>query len=152
MSNQSQIQSLSIREAERKAYRLSTSQDGLYDIFIGLYIILMSAVPWLDENGLRTPWNIILTMTLGMLILLGVILTKKFIFAARIGQVRYGADRKRRLKKLAAGMALIFLLTLVLFGMTVSAIYFHEPIFKGFRDDPHIVGIKEKPFYPPVFR
>ena len=131
MSQQTQTHSLRLKEAERKAFRLSTSQDGLYDIFIGSYIGLMSATPWLDENGLRTPWNIALTMTLGMLILLGVMLIKKFIVAPRIGLVRYGIDRKKRMKKLAIGMAVIFLLTLALFGMTVSAIYFREPIFKG---------------------
>lgn len=126
-----QTHSLRLKEAERKAYRLSTSQDGLYDIFIGAYIVLMSAAPWLDENGLRSPWNVALTITLGMLILLSVVLLKKFIVAPRIGLVRYGVDRKKRMKKLAAGMAVTFLLTLVLFGMTVSAIYFREPIFNG---------------------
>jgi hypothetical protein len=131
MIQKSQSHTLSLKEAERKAFQLSTSQDGLYDFFIGTYIILLSLLPWLDENGLRTPLNVILIMALGLLILLGVTLIKKFMVAPRIGQVRYGADRKRRLKILAAGMGLIFLLTLVLFGMTVSAIYFREPIFKG---------------------
>ena len=126
-----QTQPLSTKEAERKAYRLSTSQDGLYDIFIGAYIALMSTVPWLDENGLRSPWNVALVMVLGLLIFSGVMLAKKFIVAPRIGQVRYGADRKKRLRRLAIGMGLIFLLTVVMFGMTVSAIYFREPIISG---------------------
>lgn len=91
----------------------------------------MSATPWLDENGLRTPWNVILTMTLGMLILLGVTLIKKFIVAPRIGLVRYGPERKARLRRLAIVMAVFFLLTLALFGMTISAIYLREPIFNG---------------------
>jgi hypothetical protein len=130
MSEQSQ--SMSIKEAERKAYQLSTSQDGLYDIFIGTYIVLLSVTPWLDENGLRTPWNVILALSLGLLIFFGVILLKKYVVAPRIGQVRYGGERKRRLKQLAIGMGVIFLLTVVLFGMTVSAIYFREPIFTGF--------------------
>jgi hypothetical protein len=89
-------------------------------------------MPWLDENGMRTPWNVILVMVLGLLILLGVTLIKKFIVAPRIGQVRYGPDRKKRILRLGIGMAIIFVLTLVLFGMTVSAIYLREPIFNGF--------------------
>jgi hypothetical protein len=36
------------------------------------------------------------------------------------------------MKRLAIVMAVLFLLTLILFGMTVSAIYFREPIFSGF--------------------
>ncbi len=131
MSNQTKAQPMSIKEAERKAFRLSTNQDGLYDIFIGAYIILLSAMTWLDENGLRTPWNVILVLVLGLLILLGITLTKKFIVAPRIGQVRYGVERQQRMKRLAIGMMIIFLLTVALFGMTISAIYFREPILKG---------------------
>ena len=131
MSHKSQAQSMSLKEAERKAYQLSTSQDGLYDVFIGAYIVLLSTAPWLDENGLRTPWNVILVLTLGLLILLGVILIKKYIVAPRIGQVRYGRERKKRLERLAIGMIIVFALTLVLFGMTVSAIYIREPLFRG---------------------
>ena len=122
---------LDLKTAERKAFQLSTSQDGLYDVFIGSYIVLESAAPWLDENGLRTPWNVILVLVLGLLILTGVLLLKKFIVAPRIGQVRYGPERKQRMKRLALGMVIIFLLTLALFGMTVSAIYFREPTFSG---------------------
>ena len=131
MTTPDKAQSMSLEEAERKAYQLSTYQDGLYDVFIGAYIVLLSAMPWLDENGLRTPWNVILVMALGFLILLGVILIKKFIVAPRIGQVRYGVKRKKRMKRLAAGLGIAFLLTLALFGMTVRAIYFGEPIFDG---------------------
>jgi hypothetical protein len=131
MTEQNKGHPLSIKEAERKAYRLSTSQDGLYDIFIGVFIILLSTMPWLDENGLRTPWNVILVEALGFLGLLGVLLAKKFTIAPRIGRVRFGIERKKRMKRLAAGLAAIFLVTLVLFGMTVSAIYHQEPIFKS---------------------
>ena len=119
---------MNLKEAERKAFRLSTSQDGLYDTFFGLMIVLFSAMPWLDENGLRTPWNVILVESIGLLILLGVLVIKKYIVAPRIGHVRYGAERKKRMKRLAAGMGLIFVLTVALFGLTVRAIYFGEPL------------------------
>lgn len=131
MSPQSKVQNMNLKKAERKAFQLSTSQDGLYDIFLGSYIVLLSLNPWLDENGLRTPGNVILTISLGLMILLGMILIKKFIVAPRIGQVRYGVERKQRMKHLAISMGIIFLLTVALFGMTVSAIYFREPLIKG---------------------
>ena len=132
MSNKNQTNPPNVKEAERKAFRLNNSQDGLYDIFFGTYFALLSMMPWLDENGMRTPWNVILVLALGLLILIGAPLIKKFMVAPRIGHVRYGVDRKKRMKKLAVGMAVIFVLTLVLFGMTVSAIYLREPIFNGF--------------------
>jgi MFS family permease len=131
MTKQPKTQSLSLKEAESKAYQLSTSQDGLYDIFNGMLIILLSLTPWLDENGLHMPWNIILAEGLVFLILLAVLLAKKFVVAPRIGQVRYGVERKKRMKRLAVGMTIIFLITVALLAGTVSAIYYREPIFNG---------------------
>jgi hypothetical protein len=122
---------MSVKEAERKAFQLSASKDGLFDIFIGILIILLSFNPWLDENGLRTPWNFILTEGLALLSGLAVVLAKKFVVAPRIGRVRYGTERKQRMRRLAIGMAIIFLITVALFAMTVSAIYYREPIFQG---------------------
>lgn len=113
---------ISLKEAERRAFRLSTSQDGLYDTFLGLFFVLMSAVAWLDENGLRTPWNVILVEGIALLILLGVLAVKKFIVAPRVGRVRYGPERKARLKRLSIAMGLIFLLTVALLITTVLAI------------------------------
>lgn len=110
---------LSIKEAERRAYQLSTSQDGLYDVFLGLFILLESILPLLDENGLPFPWNLILIETLAFMILGGVFLGKKFLIAPRIGLVKFGSDRKKRLKRLAIGMAIIFLLTVGLFVLTL---------------------------------
>ena len=118
---------MDLKTAERKAFQLSTSEDGLYDVFLGAYIMLLSATPWLDENGLSMPWNMILGVGLGFGVFIGVLLLKKYVVAPRIGQVKFGPARKQRLLKLAIGMAVIFVLTLVLFSLTVSAIYFQEP-------------------------
>jgi hypothetical protein len=49
------------------------------------------------------------------------------VVAPRIGQVKFGPARKKRLRQLALGMAVIFILTLILLALTVSAIYFQEP-------------------------
>ena len=53
------------------------------------------------------------------MILGGVFLGKKFFVAPRIGQVKFGVDRKKRLKRLAIGMAIIFLLTVGMFVLTL---------------------------------
>jgi hypothetical protein len=121
-------QDIDLKEAERKAFRLSTSQDGLYDTFLGLLIILQSAQPWLDENGLRTLWNVLLVQGIMLIVLLGVLAIKKVVIAPRIGQVKFGPIRRRRIKRLAFGMIIIFILTVALFGMTIRAIYFREPL------------------------
>jgi hypothetical protein len=124
-------QEIDLKAAERKAFRLSHSEDGLHDIFLGLFIVLLSTLPWLDATLLPSPWNVVLVETIGLLILLGVLATKKFVVAPRIGRVRYSPERKKRMKRLAIGMGIIFLLTVALFALTISAIYFREPIFQG---------------------
>jgi len=113
------VKSLSIKEAERRAYQLGTSQDGLYDAFLGLFILLESTLPLLDGYGLPFPWNVIVVEILAFMILGGVFLGKKFFVAPRIGQVKFGSDRKKRLKRLSIGMAIILLLTVGLFVLTL---------------------------------
>jgi hypothetical protein len=115
-------QQINLKKAEVSAYRLSTTQDGLYDTFFGLLIVLLSAAPWLDENGLRSPWNVVLVEVLAFLVLGGVLLTKKVIVTPRIGQVRFGVGRKKRLKRLAIWMGILFLLTVGMLIMTILAI------------------------------
>jgi hypothetical protein len=138
MSQQPVAQPLSLKEAERKAYRLSTCQDGLYDTFLGLFIVLLSTMTWMDENGLRTPWNVIVVEGIAFAILAGVLATKKFVVAPRIGRVQFGPGRKKRLKRLAWGMGVIFIITVALFALTVRAIYFAEPLV----DNPPSWGLK----------
>jgi len=114
---------LSPKGAERTAYRLSTSQDGLYDIFLGTLIILVSTLPWLDEVGrLGTLRNVIVVEALALLVLGSVLGGKKWIITPRIGQVRYGAPRKKRLKRLALGMGVIFYLPWATAGALVVLI------------------------------
>jgi hypothetical protein len=122
---------LNVKAAEKEVFQLSNSRDGLYDIFLGTFIILMSTTPWLDENGLRTPWNIAVVEIIGLAILLGVLALKKWVVVPRIGQVKFGTARQKRIKRLGLGMAGIFIITLILFGLTIRAIYFGQPLIAG---------------------
>jgi MFS family permease len=124
-------QILRLKEAERKAFRLSHSADGLYDAFLGLFIMLVSTLPWMDSTWLPSPWNVVLVEGIALICLLGVLAIKKFVVAPRIGQVRYGPYRKKRLKRLAAIMVIMVFITVILFGLTLSAIYLREPIWKN---------------------
>ncbi len=89
----------------------------------------MSAAPWLDENGLRSPWNMVVIEVIGFAILGGVLITKKRVTTPRIGQVKFGTARQTRIKQLSFGMALVFIITIILFGLTIRAIYFREPLW-----------------------
>jgi hypothetical protein len=130
---------LSLKEAERKAFQLSNSHDGLYDIFFGVFIAALSSMAWLDENGLRTPWNFILVEAIGFAVLLGVLITKKFVVAPRVGQVRFGPERKKRIRQLAVVMGIAFALTVGLFLLTLTASQ-RGPVGQGFKLDIVHVG------------
>jgi hypothetical protein len=123
-------QVLSLKAAERKAFQLSNSQDGLYDVFLGTFIVALSSLGWMDENGLRTPWNVIAIEAISLIILLGVLATKKFVVAPRVGQVRYGPDRKKRFRQSAILLGIIFVLTVGLVALTLRA-NLRGPIFDG---------------------
>jgi hypothetical protein len=93
---------LNLKEIERKAFR-STHEDGLLDIELGLIVIGMAVFVFRPPEG-YSPRNILLLMVVcglaGGLFLAG----KKFITLPRMGQVRFGAIRKR--KNLALGLVL----------------------------------------------
>ena len=112
---------IDLKEAERSAYRLSNSQDGLYDTYLGIYILILSTMPWMDAKGLQVPWNVILVLGSGFLVLGVALMLKKFMVVPRIGLVIHGKNRKKRLKKLSWIMSIFFLLTVGLFALTFIA-------------------------------
>ena len=88
-------QNFDLKAIERKAFR-SVHQDGLWDIYIGgllLVLSIMFTIPDSGEGELRT---IGLAM-LGVAIMFAIFqLGKKYITTPRMGQVRFGAERQKR--------------------------------------------------------
>ena len=87
--------SLNLKEIERKAFR-SVHQDGLWDIYIGGIILSMTVFANPDDGENFTPQRLVLYM-LGMLVF-GIIFWggKKYLTTPRLGQVKFGPQRKRR--------------------------------------------------------
>ena len=107
-------QNLDLKFIERKAFR-SVHQDGLWDIYIGgllLVLSLMFSIPESGEGELRT----IGLAFLGVAIMFAVFkLGKKYITVPRLGQVRFGAERQKRKTTLGWIMGAYVLVTLGLF-------------------------------------
>jgi len=107
---------LNLKEIERKAFR-STYQDGLWDMNLGLIVVFMSIFIYRPASG-YSPWNIILSSLL-IALANGIFWAgKKFITLPRMGQVRFGAMRKRKGRTLAIILGAFILLQVGLVGMT----------------------------------
>ena len=108
-----------LKEIERKAFR-SVDQDGLWDIYIGgllLVLSLMFSIPDSGEGELRT---LGLAM-LGVAIMFAIFqLGKKYITTPRMGQVRFSAERQKRKITLGWVMGAFVLVTL---GMFLYSLY-----------------------------
>jgi hypothetical protein len=98
-------QTIDLKELERKAFR-STFQDGLWDIFLGLLLLNVGVGALLggaDDMSLKFLLGSMLGLTaFAGLVLLGFWAGKKFITAPRIGQVRFGEQRKAKMRNLRA--------------------------------------------------
>jgi hypothetical protein len=85
---------LDLKELERKAFR-STYQDGIWDIYFGLIVICTSIFIYRPASG-YSPMNILLALAAMAVAYSLFWAAKKYITLPRMGQVRFGPQRKRR--------------------------------------------------------
>ncbi len=107
---------LNLKEIERKAFR-STYQDGLWDMYMGLIVVCMAFFIYRPAGG-YSPMNVIL-MVLAFGLAYGLFRAgKKYITLPRMGQVRFGAVRKRKARTLAILLGVFVLFQVGLVGLT----------------------------------
>lgn len=108
-----------LKEIERKAFR-SVHQDGLWDIYIGGLLLVLSLMFTIPESGEGELSTIGLTL-LGVAVVFGFFqLGKKYITTPRMGQVRFGAERQKRKIRLGWIMGAYVLVTL---GLVLFSLY-----------------------------
>jgi hypothetical protein len=112
-------QNLDLKAIERKAFR-SVHQDGLWDIYLGGLLLVISLFFAIPESGAGE-------LTYMGLALLGVVvvfaffqLGKKYITVPRMGQVRFSPERQKRKATLAWIMGTFVLVTL---GLNLYSLY-----------------------------
>lgn len=106
---------ISAKELEKRAFR-STFQDGIWDIYLGLLLLNMSMSVGLAKLTSLNPMNLgILLLILAIIIMVGFFLGKKYITAPRLGMVKFGAERQRKVKKVSLVLSLSALMGLVTF-------------------------------------
>jgi hypothetical protein len=105
---------IDLKELERKAFR-STFQDGLWDIFLGLLLLHMGGGTLLGGSGMSPLWSIVVLTGFVVVVLLGFWAGKKFLTTPRLGSVKFGEQRKSRLKRVRLVLFASVLLGVLMF-------------------------------------
>jgi hypothetical protein len=110
---------LNLKELERKAFR-STYQDGLWDLYIGLIVICMSIFVYRPATGYNLN-NIVLAFSAMAVAYFLLWAGKKYITLPRMGQVQFGAQRKKRRLTLIIVLSIVVLIQVVLVALQLLA-------------------------------
>lgn len=105
-------QKISLKEAERKVFT-STFQDGLWDIFIGCFLLQFAIGPCLSRK-LGDFWSAVVFLPFFALVLLLLWLVKKHVVVPRVGIVKFGQWRVTRMIRFNIVMILALTVALVL--------------------------------------
>jgi hypothetical protein len=111
-------QRISLREAERNAFRTQYN-DGLWDILLGCVFLMFPVVLYLSPS-LGDFWSSVMLVPLWGLAFLVILLIRKLVVAPRIGKVKFGPVRLRKLTRFTLAMLIVNILAFVL-GLAAAA-------------------------------
>jgi hypothetical protein len=109
---------INLKELEQEAWK-SVFQDGLWDIYLGLLLLAMAISALLSDIGVPKAWHNAIYVTLLVLPAWVQWAGKKFITVPRMGLVKFGPQRKAKLKT-AVAIIYISLFLLVIVGILVA--------------------------------
>ena len=119
---------ISLKSTEKKVYR-ATVADGLWDIFIGFFILEFAVAPLLSSK-LGDFWSSAVFLPVWLLVYLAIKIIRKKVITPRIGTVKFGKPRKQKLKRFSLIMVVINLAVLTLgllafrnYGLVSGAIF-----------------------------
>ena len=121
-------QKISLKEAERKAFR-TTYNDGLWDIFLGCFFLIFVIAPFLSTS-LGDFWSSAVFVPFWGLVFLVIRLIRKHVVTPRVGVVSLGLARKTKLAKFTVVMLAVNVIAFILglvaafgFGKAPGQIY-----------------------------
>lgn len=103
---------ISLKDAERKVFA-TTVQDGLWDVFIGCFVLLFAVAPLLSAT-LGDFWSSVVFLPFWALVYLAIRLTRKYAVNPRIGVVKFGLSRRVKLSRLVAILTVLNVVGLIL--------------------------------------
>lgn len=122
-------QTLDMKNAEKQVFRLASFEDGIWEIYLGFFFILMSFYD-VTREILGPALNVILILGL-LLLLVGLAwIVKKRVTLPRIGLVRFGAQTKKKIKAANITTIGLVLATFVLLILGANALI-SEPTWEN---------------------
>jgi len=114
---------IDLKKIEKKAWTLYF-QDGLIDIFIGCIVIMFALAPFLSES-LGDFWSSAVFLPFWGLVYLLILVTRKYVVTPRIGIVKFGVVRKKKMIKF--NLIIFIVLTIGFLLGLLSFIDFNVP-------------------------
>jgi MFS family permease len=105
-------QRISLKEAERRAFR-KAHNDGLWDIFLGCFFLMFAIAPSLSVY-LGDFWSSAIFLPFWGIIFLVIWLVRRRVVVPRIGIVKFGAVRKKKLMIFTLAMLAVNLISFFL--------------------------------------
>jgi len=116
------MEQLNMKALEKKAFR-SFFKDGIYDVFLGLMLLsfglplMLNEFGWIDYE--KMTWPLVFALTLNVGALLFFVFGKKYITVPRLGFVRFGKGRKRKMRHVKLLLVISALIGLVIFFLVL---------------------------------
>ncbi len=111
-----------MKALEKKAFR-SFFKDGIYDVFLGLILLsfglpmMLNEFGWIDYETMTWPLVFALTLNIGALVFF--IFGKKYITVPRLGLVRFGKGRKRKMRHVRLLLVISVLIGVITFFLVL---------------------------------
>ena len=103
---------ISLKKVERKIFSVAT-QDGLTDIFLGCVFLIFVIVPFLSAD-LGDFWSSAIFVPFWAVIALAIWLIRRYVIKPRIGEVKFGAARRAKLRRFHIVMIIANAIALIL--------------------------------------
>ncbi len=104
-------QPISLKEAERKAYR-AVADDGLWDVLLGCFVLLFALAPLLSES-LGDFWSSMIFLPFWGLVYGAIWLLRRHVVAPRVGRATLRPARRARLGRLTRVLVVVNVLALI---------------------------------------
>ena len=104
---------MNFKAVEKKTFQ-STMQDGLLEIFFGLYLLAMSLTPILGEVGIEAPGRYLPVLIVLLIGAAGLRIAKKRVTEPRLGRVKFNPERKKRKIIVITAFSVLMLILVIL--------------------------------------
>jgi hypothetical protein len=101
-----------LKALEQRTFRTVTD-DGLWDVWLAAVFAMFAVAPLLSEM-MGDFWSVVIFLPIWLATYLVIRVVRHRIIVPRVGTVRFGIDRRRRLRKLSIVMLIVNVLAAVL--------------------------------------